>query len=82
MSCFICRTFRQLIINLALMADHVANTLLLGNPNDTLSIRFARAADHGERWAQTVCKVLGWFSPHHCQNAETKKSEGADIWHW
>lgn len=82
MSCFICRTVYQLVVNLALAFDHLANALLLGNPNDTLSIRFARAADKGERWAKFVCNVLGWFAPNHCQNAETKKSAGAEIWHW
>jgi hypothetical protein len=33
----------QVVANLAILLDHVGNTLLLGDPNETISRRTARA---------------------------------------
>lgn len=82
MRCSLCSIAYQFVVNLLLILDKLANTLLLGNPNDTLSLRFSRAADAGERWAKLVCRILGWFSPNHCKHAEQHGSRGKEIWHW
>jgi hypothetical protein len=38
MKCVFCTFVDQLVANFALMLDHVGNTLLLGDPNETIRL--------------------------------------------
>ncbi len=53
-----CTLINQYFLNLANLADHILNTLLLGDPNETVSARTARARRAGRRWAVWACKAL------------------------
>ena len=91
MSCKPCAVLRQLGLNLALFADLAGNTLLAGNPRETISMRTARARIAGDRWAGVACRVLTWIGAKlgskvgdHCTWAldESSGSIAAEVWHW
>ena len=89
MSCRACRAGFQLALNTLLIADKALNTVLAGNPNETLSARTARARLAGSRPAAMFCAALTWvgnrFSSHgdHCTWAlGDSPSIGAEVWHW
>lgn len=84
MACSICQAVAQFGMNVALIADHALNTFLLGDPNETLSRRIARARAAGQSWAKLVCKVLSFFAfgGDHCTWAEQPGTSGNEIWHW
>jgi len=60
--------------NILLWLDQGLNTLLLGDPDETLSRRAGRARAKGKQWGCLLCKVLDWVDPRHCQ----KSIEGDD----
>ena len=60
--------------NIAVWFDQGLNTLLLGDPDETLSRRAGRARAKGERWGCYLCKVLDWIDQRHC----AKSVEGDD----
>jgi hypothetical protein len=83
MSCKICPVIRQFGMNWLLWLDKTGNTFLLGNPNETISRRTARAAAAGEKWAQKACKALSFVLGHdHCQYALEPGSAATEIWAW
>jgi hypothetical protein len=56
-------------INLAVMLDQCANTILGGYPDETISLRAARARNKGARWGCALCRLLEFFVKDHCDNA-------------
>jgi len=82
MSCRACSIVRQIVLNTLLISDKAFNTFLLGDPNETLSRRTARAADSGSQPAKAFCRVLGWFSKNHCAWSFAPGSIGREIWSW
>ena len=89
MTCRACAIAYQLLLNTLLIIDKAGNTVLLGDPNQTLSARAARARLAGSKPAAAFCAVLTWignrFSGHgdHCTWAiSDSPSIGAEIWHW
>lgn len=83
MNCSICLFFRQFAMNWLLWLDRTGNTILLGDPNETISRRTARAREAGEKWAFVACKILAFFlGRDHCAYAMTPGSWGKEIWHW
>lgn len=89
MNCRPCAIVGQIVANIALMVDHVGNTLLLGDPNETISRRTARARDAGRRWASVACWLLtSIFGAHgdkdHCTYAmdNSQPSIGREVWSW
>lgn len=87
MSCAVCRGLRQFLVNVLELADKALNTATLGNPNENMSRRIARAREAGERWAAAACRVLTvifWPFRHgdHCTWSLQPGSEAAEIWHW
>ena len=52
--------------NILLWLDQGLNTLLLGDPDETLSRRAGRARAKGQAWGCYLCKVLDWIDPRHC----------------
>lgn len=61
--------FRNVLVSI----DQLANTLLAGYPDETLSARSWRCRDK-KRWFITM-KVINFFAhnPHHCELAFTKE---------
>ncbi len=86
MVCVICPAVKQVILNVAELADVVLNTILLGDPRETVSRRTARAREAGERWAVVACKILTvifrFMQQDHCTWSLEPGSEAKEVWHW
>lgn len=50
----------QYLLNWLNLLDHALNTLLLGDADETVSARVARARNAGMRWADYFCQFLTW----------------------
>lgn len=55
--------------NLLIAIDQLANTLLAGDPDETISSRAAKAARKGERWGCVLCRLLDVFDNNHCEKS-------------
>jgi len=60
--------------NIVLWLDQGLNTLLMGDPDETLSRRAGRARAKGEAWGCYLCKILDKIDTRHC----AKSIEGDD----
>ena len=54
------RLLGQYILNWLNLLDHAGNCLLLGDADETISARVARARAAGRRWAWWGCRLLTW----------------------
>lgn len=52
---------------LAVSYDQLANTMLGGSEDETISSRAGKAARKGRRWGCVLCRLLDWFQPNHCE---------------
>lgn len=82
MTCRTCALVTQFVINVLLAFDRLVNAVLLGDPNATLSQRFALAERAGKRVGIVACRVLGWFAKDHCAHSLTPGSSGRELWAW
>ena len=89
--CPLCRAVQQYATNWLLLWDLALNTLLGGEPKETVSERTARARDAGSEPARRFCAALTWVwkhvfrhpAPDHCSWAlEGPGSVGRELWHW
>lgn len=58
--CLPCELLTRYALNWLNLLDHAGNTLLAGDPNETISARVARAREAGRRWAAWFCRALTW----------------------
>lgn len=65
------RALGRYLLNLLVLLDEAANTLLGGSPNETISERSAKARAAGKRWGCILCGALNRISPGHCDRALT-----------
>lgn len=64
--------------NLLVAVDQLANALLGGDPDETISSRAAKAAARGRRWGCVLCRCLDRIDPGHCaRNTETDEGGNA-----
>lgn len=63
--CKICKY----IFNILVAIDQLANTLLGGDPDETISSR-AGKLQHRVWWASLLCKILNKLDYKHCQNSK------------
>lgn len=73
------------IFNILVALDRLANTLLFGDPEMTLSGRMGIAIKEGSCYlCRPICWVLGKLDKNHCQKeGENEKHEGDDeLWKW
>lgn len=69
---------RRWVWNLLVSIDQLGNTLLGGDPDETISSRSAKAAQAGYWWGRLVCHILSWFDPDHCtKSLEPDEGENA-----
>jgi hypothetical protein len=52
--------------NLLIALDQFVNTVLLGDPDETVSSRAAKAAAKGKRWGCVLCRLLDYVQKDHC----------------
>ena len=74
------------------LLDHAGNTLLLGDADETLSARIARARNHNHAWAFQACRALsfavklltfGKIVRDHCDHAlDHTPTNSREIWNW
>lgn len=69
---------RQYIWNVLISLDQTANTLLGGDPDETLSSRMGKAIAEGRcKLCRPVCWLLHVLDKNHCQKS-IDPQEGAD----
>lgn len=59
----------QYILNYLLLLDEAINTILFGDPRETMSSRIGKYASKGFKWACVICRFLDWIDPRHCATA-------------
>lgn len=57
--------------NILIGLDQLANTILAGNPDETISLRAKKAYQNGELWGCVLCRVLDLFDKGHCDKVKT-----------
>ena len=70
------------LMNILLLLDLAANTVLGGDPQETLSSRFAKAAQDSKWYGRWACRLLGWVDPGHCQKALDPHEGDRAVWRW
>jgi hypothetical protein len=82
MSCKLCQYFGQYALNWLNLIDHAGNCIALGDADETISARVARARRDGQEWAVGFCHFLtlatkivtfGKVTRDHCEYALDKK---------
>lgn len=48
--------------------DQLLNTVALGDEDETISSRAAKASKEERAWGCVLCKVLDFFDPGHCDD--------------
>lgn len=70
---------KQYIWNVLISLDQLANTLLAGDPDETLSSRMGkRVAMKDCPVCNFICRVLDWLDEGHCKNS-IEYDEGRKI---
>ena len=59
----------QYFWNVLIAVDQLANALLGGHPDETISSRAAKAQRSGKLWGCVLCKVLHWIDRDHCEKS-------------
>lgn len=57
---------RAYALRVLVSIDQFANTLLDGNPDETISSRAYKASLKGRAWGCVLCGLLDRLSPGHC----------------
>ena len=73
---------KKYLMNLLILLDLGLNTVLLGDPQETLSSRLGKAASEGNRLAYYACRCLAWFDKAHCRGSVDKDEGDRAIWRW
>lgn len=70
---------KKYIINVLIALDQLANALLGGDPDETISSRAGRMLKLKNKplWARILCWFLDFIDPNHCIDA-VEKEEGKD----
>jgi len=64
------KILRRWTFNTLVAGDKFLNAISGGDPDQTISLRVARAAQGGSRAAIVFCRVLDFFDPGHCADQE------------
>lgn len=68
---------RRYLWNLLISLDQLANTVMGGSPDETISSRAGKAMREGRRWGCILCQLLNWIEPDHCAKS-IEPDEGGD----
>ena len=72
---------KQYFRNIAIGLDQLANAVLAGHPDETLSSRAYRAEQSGQRywgWTRRAIDLLFFWQPGHCKAAYEAEFGGCD----
>jgi hypothetical protein len=64
--------------NILISADQLANTLLGGDPDETISSRMGKRAIKGDRLGGIICRLLDMFDKGHCKKS-IEEDEGQHL---
>lgn len=70
--------FKTWLLNILIAIDQFANTVLGGDPDETISSRAAKSARKGNTWGCVLCKFLHKLDPDHCEKS-IEHDEGSDA---
>ena len=72
--------WRKWVWNILIAIDQLGNSLIGGDPDETISSRAGKAKKKGRRWAKVLCWALDRIDPGHC-GAVIDETEGDDqVW--
>jgi len=74
--CKLCESIKKYFWNILISIDQLANTILGGDPDETISSR-AGKRQHDQWWAKAFCWILDKINKKHCRNA-IEEDEGKD----
>ncbi|TFE30846.1 hypothetical protein [Cohnella luojiensis] len=69
---------KQYVWNLLISIDQLANTLLGGSPDETISSRMGKRAIKGDRLGRLICRFLDLFDKGHCKKS-IEEDEGRPL---
>lgn len=64
--------------NILIAIDQMVNTLLLGDPDETISSRMGKRARKGDRLGISICRFLNLLDKGHCEKS-IEKDEGHPL---
>ena len=73
---------KKYLMNWLILLDLAGNTLLGGDPQETISSRLGKAAKDGSKLAYYACRCLAWFDKQHCLGSIDKDEGDRAIWRW
>lgn len=70
--------------NILISLDQLANTVLLGDPDETLSSRLSKWRNYPHdtwkwRTGYCACRMLHWFDKNHCLKSEEPDEGEFDL---
>lgn len=65
--------------NLAVVFDCLCNSIALGDPDETISSRSAKARNEGKEWGCLLCRFLNIFQTGHCDKALERNKGGRAV---
>jgi len=71
------KKLRWYVLGVLIALDQVANAVLGGYPDETVSFRAATARGEGKRWGCVLCRLLDAIHTNHCTFA--LKSKAASL---
>ena len=60
------KNVKTYVYNVLIAIDQLGNTLLAGNPIETISMRAVKASARKEKWGCRLCQVLDFIDRNHC----------------
>lgn len=69
---------KRYVFNILISVDQLVNTILGGDPDETISSRLGKAKKKGNPIAIAICKVLSKFDNKHCIDS-IEADEGKDA---
>jgi hypothetical protein len=69
---------KRYIWNLLISLDQLLNTLINGDPDETISSRMGKRAREGDQLGKLVCRVLNIFDKNHCEKS-IEEDEGKPM---
>jgi hypothetical protein len=69
---------KRYIWNILISIDQLANTVLGGDPDETISSRMGKRARKGDKLGKIICKILNIFDKGHCEKS-IEEDEGHPL---
>lgn len=71
---------RKWLWNIGIALDQLANAVLGGDPDETISSRAAKSAREGRLWGCIFCRLIDRFDPNHCEKTIEPDEGKNQVW--